>query len=72
MPSVKGVYEMNEREHDGEAEQDSGVRAGGDVQTKGPSRDADPGDEPTLRAGGDVQTKGPSRDETDSDTSRSE
>lgn len=62
---------MDERKRDGEAEQDSGVRAGGDVQTKGPSKDAGR-DEPTLRAGGDVQTKGPSRDKADGDTPQSE
>jgi hypothetical protein len=62
---------MDERKQNGEAVQDSGVRAGGDVQTKGPSKDAGP-EEPTVRAGGDVQTKGASRDEADSDTARSE
>jgi hypothetical protein len=62
---------MDERKQNGEAEQDSGVRAGGDVQTKGPSKDASP-DDPALRAGGDVQTKGASRDEADSDTPRPE
>lgn len=62
---------MNEIKRDGEVEPDSGVRAGGDVQTKGPSKDAS-SDESTVRAGGDVQTKGPSRDKADSDTPQSE
>jgi hypothetical protein len=68
---MKGVDEMSERKRDGEAEQDSGVRAGGDVQTKGPSKDAST-DQPTTRAGGDVQTKGPSKDVADSGATPSE
>lgn len=63
---------MGDREHEDEAARNSGLRSGGDVETKGASRD-EPSDEgPATRSGGDVETKGVSRDEPDGDPQQPE
>jgi hypothetical protein len=63
---------MDNKDRDSGTGQNEGLRAGGDVQTKGPSTPVSSGTEASTRAGGDVQTKGASRDEDEGKPAQSE
>jgi hypothetical protein len=63
---------MDDRDRNSGTEQNEGLRAGGDVQTKGASKSSSSETEATTRAGGDVQTKGASRENNQGEPAESE